>query len=83
MNPTPLLPVFASSSNPTQISTTVTGVVIGASSLIIAGAMILFHVTLTADNITILGTDLGMVAGAIWFLVGLTHKVINKFGRIS
>ncbi len=80
---TNLLPVFASSSDPTQISTTVTGVIIGASSIIIAGASILFHITLTASNITVLGTDLGMVAGAIWFLVGLTHKAINKFGRVA
>ena len=82
MNNTPLLPVFASSQDPSQISTTVTGFIIAASSYVILLASIFFHVTLTASDVSGFASDLGYEAGAIAILVGLAHKVIQKFGHV-
>ncbi len=77
-----LLPVFASSSDPTQVSTTVQGIIVGASAIIIALAASVFHLTLSANDVISLGTGLGMIAGAVVFILGLAKKGINKFGRV-
>lgn len=81
MNQTPLLPIFASSQDPTQVSTTVSGIVIGMSSLIITIAAAFFHITLSAANVVTLGTDLGYIAATIIVLLGLAHKLIQKYGK--
>lgn len=84
MNPQPsLIPLLASSQDPTQVSTTVTGAIIAMSTLIIALAAQFFHVTLTANDVTSLGEGLGLMAGSVWFVVGIVHKFIQKFGKIS
>lgn len=81
MNTQPLIPFFASSQDPTQISTTISGIIVGASAIIIAIAANLFHITLSANDVISLGSGLGMVAGAIVFILGLAHKAIQKFGK--
>lgn len=83
MNQTPLLSFWASSQDPTQVSTTVDGVIVGASSIIIAAASVFFHITLTANSVITLGTDLGIVAGAVAVVLGLAHKLIQRFGKIT
>lgn len=83
MNQTPLFPIFASSQDPTQVSTTVSGIIIGASAFIIPEAATLFHITLTANNVVTLGTDLGLVAAAFVVILGAAHKLIQKFGKTS
>lgn len=81
MNNTPLLPIFASSQDPTKVSTTVSGFIVAYSSLIITLAAALFHVTLTANNVVDFGTDLGYVAAAIVVILGVSHKLIQKYGK--
>lgn len=83
MNPTPqpLVPFFASSSDPTQVSTTVSGAIVAASSIIIAIAAQALHITLTANDVVSLGEGLGLMAGAVVFILGIAHKVIQKFGK--
>lgn len=81
MNPQPLNAFWASSQDPTKVSTTISGAIIAASVYIIAFASALFHVQLTAMDVTQLATGLGYVAAAIVFLVGIAHKLIQKFGK--
>lgn len=81
MDTQPLSPVFASSQDPSKVSTTVSGVIVSASAIIIAIAAQFFHITLSATDIITLGTDLGYVAGAIVVILGLSHKLIQKFGK--
>ena len=81
MNNQPLVPFFASSQDPTKVSTTVSGFIVGISAILIALAAQLFHITLTATDIVTLGTDLGMVAGAIVVILGFSQKLIQKFGK--
>ena len=83
MNTTPLIPFFASSQNPTQVSTTVTGAIVACSTIIIALAAQFFHITLNATDVVSLGEGLGLMAGSVWFVVGLVHKVIQKFGKVN
>lgn len=81
MNPTPLAPFWASSQDPTKVSTTVDGFIVGASALIITIAGQFFHITLSPQNILTLGTDLGYIAGAMVVILGFSHKLIQKFGK--
>lgn len=83
MQPQPLVPFFASSSDPTQVSTTVTGAIIACSTIIIALAAQFFHLTLMPSDIVSLGEGLGLMAGSVWFVVGIAHKVIQKFGKVN
>lgn len=83
MNTTPLIPLFASSQDPTQVSTTVSGFIVSGSAIIIALSATFFHITLTASNVLTLGTDLGYIAGAIVVILGLSHKLIQKYGKVS
>lgn len=77
----PLNDFWASSQDPTKVSTTVTGLITACSAFIIEMAMMLFHITITATDVTSLATGLGMFAGGIVFLVGVSHKIIHKFGK--
>lgn len=81
MNPQPLAPFWASSQDPNKVSTTVSGAIVGASSIIIAVVAAFFHLTLSATDVISLGEGLGLVAGAIVFILGLAHKLIQKFGK--
>lgn len=83
MNNTPLLPIFASSQDPTKVSTTVSGFIIAYSSLIITIAGAVFHINLTDSNVLALGTDLGYVAAGIVVILGLSHKLIQKYGKAT
>lgn len=61
---------LASSQDPTQISNRVKGVVLGLSSLIILFAGQFFHMTLSANDVISLASELGTIAGAIWAVWG-------------
>jgi hypothetical protein len=77
-----LSPVIASSSNPSQVANTIKGLIVSASSVIVLLAAHVFGVTLTPDNVLNLGTDVGMLAGAVWFVYGLIHKGVVTLGRV-
>lgn len=78
-----LQPWLQSSADPTEVSNTVKGFIVSISSLIIFAFAQMFHVTLTADNIISLATDVGMLAGGIWFIYGLIMKGAIKVGSVK
>lgn len=61
---------ITSSQNPDEIATKVKGFTLALSSVIILLAGQLFHITLTANDIVSLASELGAVAGAITLLYG-------------
>lgn len=82
MNPQPLSPLVASSTDSTQVGNTVKGLILGASSLIIFLAFRFFHLNFTAGDVSSLADEIGVTAGAIWFVFGLIHKLVAHFGKI-
>jgi hypothetical protein len=69
-----------SSQDPTQVSNTVRGAVLAASGVIIFLGSQFFHITLSANDILSLATELGTLAGALWFFYGLIMKGVMKAG---
>ena|ERR1035437_8948061 len=61
---------ITSSTNSEEIATRVKGIILGLSSVIILLAARFFHITLTANDIIALASELGSVAGAITLLYG-------------
>lgn len=78
-----LNPLVASSTDPTQVANTIKGLIVSASSVIVLVAAHVFGITLSPENILSLATDVGMLAGAVWFVYGLLHKGVAYFGRLS
>lgn len=72
--------IFASSSNPEQLSKTVQGFVIGLSSIIIFFGLNFFGITITTADVTDLATGLGTTAGGIWMIYGLIMKFVVAIG---
>lgn len=70
-----------SSTDVTQVSSRITGVVIACSSIIILCAQQFFHITLSANDIISLATELGVMGGAIWALKGSIIWIMTKFGK--
>lgn len=71
-----------SSQDPEQVSNTVRGAVLAASGLIIFFAAQLFHIQLGAQDVVALATEIGTLAGALWFFYGIIMKGVVKFGSI-
>ena len=69
-----------SSTDPSVVSNTVRGLILGASSFIILGASLLFKIELSAGDITTLATEIGMVVGAMWTVYGGIMKLVMWFG---
>lgn len=74
---------LASSADPTQVSNTVKGAVLSASALIIFFAAQFLHLTLSADDVISLATEIGTLAGALWFFYGLIFKGVVYAGTIK
>jgi hypothetical protein len=68
----------SSSADPSQISATVSGAILGLSALIIFAAAHLFHIVLSADDVTSLASGVGAVAGSVWMVYGLIRKLLIK-----
>lgn len=82
MNTSPVLnPAIASSTDPTQVSNWIKGLILSASSLIIYFASVALHIQLSAGSLNALATGVGMIVGSIWFVYGLAHHAIAVFGR--
>jgi Sec-independent protein secretion pathway component TatC len=73
--------IFASSSDPTEISNRVRGAILASSGLIIFGAAHLFNITLTPDDILELASQASVVAGALWSIYGVGIWLVNLFGK--
>ncbi len=72
---------FASSEDPTKVSMRVQALIVGASSIIIGLAASFFHITLSATDVVSLASGLGLVAGALVFILGIAKAAIHKFGK--
>ena len=57
---------MSSSADPSQVSATVSGAILGVSTIIIYAAAHLFHIVLSVNDITSLATGVGAVAGSVW-----------------
>lgn len=73
---------LSSSSDPTQISNTVRGAVLSASALIVFFAAKFFGLQLGAQDVVALATQVGALAGVVWFFYGLLLKGTVKLGSI-
>lgn len=72
--------IWASSSNPEEISNRVKGIVLALSSIIILVAAQFFKIQLSAGDVVSLATQLGTVAGLVWSLYGGVLALIRFFG---
>lgn len=78
----PILALWAqSSTDATQVSNTIKGLVVAASSIIILAAGLYFHVQLSANDVLSFATELGTTVGFIWFLAGLFLKGIHFIAK--
>lgn len=69
-----------SSTDPQSVSNSVKGGVLAASSIIILIATQLFGITLTANDIASLATEIGVLAGGMWAGYGLVMKIVVWIG---
>lgn len=74
---------LASSQDPTQVSNTVRGAVLSVSALIVFFGSQFFHITLSASDVMSLATELGALAGVIWFFYGLIFKGVMYAGTVK
>lgn len=74
---------LASSQDPTQVANKVRGVILAASSILIFLGAQFFHVTLTADDIVTLATEIGTIAGAVWAIYGCILNLVTWLGTIK
>lgn len=74
---------IASSQDPTEVANKVKGLILTCSSLIIFGAAIAFHVTLTATDVITLATEASGIAGAVWFIYGSILHLVTWLGTIT
>lgn len=70
-----------SSTDPAVVANTIKGLVLASATIITFLVAQLFHVTLTADNINMLATDVGLASGAIWTVYGLVMKLVMWFAK--
>lgn len=71
--------ILTSSEDCTKISARVTGLLISFSSYAIF-ALAKFGFMLSDAQFTLIVTQVGTVAGAVWFLFGLGRYIVNKIG---
>lgn len=72
------LPVWLQSSqNPEEVANKVKGFILMVSSAIIFIAARYFHLSLEANDVSALATELGTVVGAIWTIYGSILHVIT------
>lgn len=74
--------VLASSADPTQLSTTVQGVIIGASSIIMFFGLQVFHIQIVQADVTTFAASIGAVVGGIATIYGLFKKLAYNYGRV-
>lgn len=78
--------ILASSSDTTgqTLSNTVQGIVVVLSAIVPMVALQFFHVTVSANDIASLVTEVSVVIGAVMTIRGLILKVLNsKIGTVT
>lgn len=73
--------ILASSSDPTELSRTVQGIIIGASSIIMFFGLQFFHVVISQADVTTFAASIAAVVGGIMTIYGLFLKILNTYGR--
>lgn len=81
--PPVLNPLIASSTDPTQVSNTIKGLILSFSSAIIMFAAVIFHWNINPSDLANYATGIGMFAGGIWFMYGIFHKIVATYGRAT
>ena len=66
---------LSSSTDPSSLAATVSGVIIGFSALIVYGAA-LMGFTLVEAQVSMFATQLGLAVGSLTFLYGVLRKVV-------
>lgn len=72
-----------SSQDPTQVANKVKGVILALSAGIIFLAAQFCHITLTANDVVQLATEVGTIAGAIWAIYGAVLHLVTWLGSIK
>lgn len=72
-----------SSQDPTVVANKVRGVILACSALIIFAAAQFFHISLSANDVIALATEIGAVAGAVWAIYGVTLHFITWLGSVQ
>jgi hypothetical protein len=72
---------LTSSQNPEEIANRVKGGVLACSSIIIFVAAQFFNVTLSANDVVSLATQISGIAGAVWMIYGFILSVIAYFAK--
>ncbi len=72
-----------SSTDPETISNTVRGGILTASGLIIFFAAQFFHISLNANDIISLATEVGTLAGLVWAGYGAIMKLVVWLGTVK
>lgn len=73
----------ASSQDPTEVSNKIRGTILALSSIIIFLAAQFFHITLTANDIVMLATQIGTVAGMVWAVYGAVLQLVTWFATVK
>lgn len=82
METQPILAAWAkSSSDATQISNTIKGLVVAGSSVIILVISLYLHIQVSSTDVLQFGTELGTTTGFIWFVAGLLLKGIHWLAK--
>lgn len=71
-------PWYTSSEDPTKLSATITGAIIGFSGIALFAAHA-FGIPLTNTDLVALAGNIGIAVGALWFLFGFLRKVFFWF----
>lgn len=80
---TELRAFLQSSQDPTAIANKVKGAILAASFLVIFLAGNLLHITLTANDVLTLATELGSLAGAAWTIYGCILHLVTWLGTVQ
>jgi len=75
--------LIASSTDSQKLALKITGIIVGLSSTIVLVGASLFHIQLAANDVVQIGTELGMVAGAIAFVTGVIRHIVIKLGTVQ
>lgn len=72
-----------SSQDPAEVANKVKGLILTFSSAIILLAAAVFHVTLSANDLIQLATELGTLAGAVWTVYGCVLHLVTWLGTVK
>ena len=69
---------LGSSTNPDQVSATVSGLILTCSGLIIWALQHWFGIVLGSDQLSSIAQEAGVAFGALWAIFGIVRKVTLK-----